>query len=133
MTAAKPVVLDADVLINLIGMRKLDVLPKIRGHEFWITNHVQDEVHRKAQRIQIRKALKAGWVRELEVSNLTEIDFYTQYRLRFGKGESACLAVASVRGWIIATDDRAVQREVKSKFGEDRLLDTERLASKVLY
>lgn len=123
----KSVILDATVVINLIKMGELGILPKLKSYEFWVPNHVKDEVHRKTQRLRLRKALKAGWLKELEITDLAEVELYVQNRSRFGEGESAGMAIAQARGWIEASDDRAVKREVKAKMGPDRLLDTRKL------
>ena len=119
--------LDATIIINLIDMRLLGILPKLPAFEFWVPNHVKDEVHRRNQRLQLRKALRAGWIEEVEIIDLTEIELYAQHRSRFGQGESACMAVAQTRGWTVASDDRAVKRNVTATLGADRLLDTKGL------
>ena len=121
------VALDATVIINLIDMDQLGILPKLREFDFWVPNHVKDEVHRRKQRLHLRKALRAEWIAELEVVDLAEIELYAEYRSRFGQGESACMAVARTRGWIVASDDRAVKRDVTRALGAERLLDTKGL------
>ncbi len=123
----RPVLLDATVLINLINMGQLGILPRLQGFKFWAPNHVRDEVHRRNHRLQLRKALHAGWIEELEVVDPAEAELYAQYRSRFGQGESACMAVAGTRGWSVASDDRAVKRDVARTMGEGRLIDTKGL------
>lgn len=119
--------LDATVIINLIDIRLLGILPKLPAFEFWVPNHVKDEVHRRNQRLQLRKALRSRWIEELEVVDLAEIELYAEYRSRFGQGESACMAVARTRSWTVASDDRAVKRFVAQSLGEDSLMDTKDL------
>ena len=58
---------------------------------------------------------------------MAEIELYAQHRSRFGQGESACMAVAQIRGWLVASDDRAVRRAVTASLGADRFLDTKGL------
>lgn len=42
-----------------------------------------------------------------------------------GVGESACLAVAELNGWVVASDERRrFRREVIARLGRDRLLTT---------
>lgn len=108
----KSVVLDANVLINLLTADQLSILPELDHYRFLVPNHVLDEVHRKAQRQRLRKALKVGWLEEVEIVDLTEMELYAEYRARFGEGESACMAVARSRGWIVASDERAVRKEL---------------------
>lgn len=119
--------LDAAVIINLMNAGQLGILPKLRGFEFWTPNHVKEEIHRRSQRLQLRKALRAGWISELEVFDPAEIELYASYRSRFGQGESACMAVARTRGWTVASDDRAVKRAVTGNLGADRWSGTKGL------
>lgn len=48
-----------------------------------------------------------------------------------GKGEAACLAMATTRGWMLASDDRgrAFRRLATERIGNNRLLDTPGIAA----
>lgn len=105
-------------------MNRLDMLAGLKGYEFYVPDQVVEEVHRKVQRERLREAIKAGWLKEIEVTDIAEMEIYAKYRHRFGKGESACLAVGRNRKWPVATDDRAVKREVLAVMGSVNLLDT---------
>lgn len=118
------VALDANILITLLNMNRLDLLAGLKGYEFYVPDQVVEEVHRKVQRERLREAIKTGWLKEIEVTDIAEMEIYAQYRHRFGKGESACLAVGRSRKWPVATDDRAVKREVEAAMGKANLLDT---------
>ncbi len=118
------VVLDANILITLLNMNRLELLAELKGYEFYVPDQVVEEIHRKVQRERLREAIKAGWLKEIEVTDIAEMEIYAQYRHRFGKGESACLAVGRNRKWPVATDDRAVKREVTTVMGSVNLLDT---------
>jgi predicted nucleic acid-binding protein len=42
-----------------------------------------------------------------------------------GEGEAACLAVATTRGWLVASDEkRAFLREARNRLGPGRILNT---------
>lgn len=118
------VALDANILITLLNMNRLGLLTGLKGYEFYVPDQVVEEVHRKVQRERLREAIKAGWLKEIEVTDIAEMEIYAKYRHRFGKGESACLAVGRNRKWPVATDDRAVKREVQVVMGSGNLLDT---------
>ncbi len=118
------VALDANILITLLNMNRLELLAELKGYEFYVPDQVVEEIHRKVQRERLREAIKAGWLKEIEVTDIAEMEIYAQYRHRFGKGESACLAVGRNRKWPVATDDRAVKREVTTVMGSVNLLDT---------
>ena len=108
----------------LLNMNRLELLAELKGYEFYVPDQVVEEIHRKVQRERLREAIKAGWLKEIEVTDIAEMEIYAQYRHRFGKGESACLAVGRNRKWPVATDDRAVKREVTTVMGSVNLLDT---------
>lgn len=116
--------LDANILITLLNMNRLDIMAGLKGYEFYVPDQVVEEIHRKVQRERLREAIKAGWLKEIEVTDIAEIEIYAKYRQRFGKGESACLAVGRNRKWAVATDDRTVKREVSTVMGSGNLLDT---------
>lgn len=118
------VALDANILITLLNMNRLELLAGLKGYKFYVPDQVVEEIHRKVQRERLRGAIKAGWLEEIEVTDLAEIEMYGGYRRRFGRGESACLAVGRNRGWVVATDDKAVKREVTTDMGSANLLDT---------
>jgi predicted nucleic acid-binding protein len=80
-----------------------------------VPNHVREEVHYRHQRLKLRKLFRSGALKEVEITDLTEIDLYAQYRKRFGEGESACLALAASRGWSVASDEKAVKRELAAR------------------
>ena len=116
--------LDANILITLLNMNRLDIMAGLKGYELYVPDQVVEEIHRKVQRERLREAIKAGWLKEIEVTDIAEIGIYAKYRQRFGKGESACLAVGRNRRWTVATYDKAVKREVSAVMGSGNLLDT---------
>ncbi|KAF0125868.1 MAG: hypothetical protein FD189_1289 [Elusimicrobia bacterium] len=118
------VALDANILITLLNMNRLGLLAELKGYDFYVPDQVVGEIHRRVQRERLRGAIRAGWLKEIDITDLAEIGFYASYRRRFGEGESACLAVGRKRGWMVATDDRAVKREVAAALGGASLLDT---------
>ena len=108
-------------------MNCLEILPELTQYQFAVPNHVWEEIHRRPQRLRLRKVFKEGWLEEAEITDLAEIETYSKYRTRFGAGESACLALACSRGWIVASDEKAVKREVALKLGAARMIDTKTL------
>ncbi len=103
-------------------MNQLPILPELKQYKFLTPNHVMVEVHRRSQRLKLRKAIKAGWFEEFEITDMVEIELYAQYRTRFGSGESACMAAAVTHGWIVASDERAVKRETSARLGPGNFL-----------
>lgn len=80
------------------------------------------------QRALLEKALQQGDLEEVQLTDPSEIQIYANYRKRFGDGESACVAVAVSRWWVIAVDEvkkkRVLLREIRDKLGEDHILNT---------
>ena len=121
------VVLDPNILIDLIQNHQLDQLHQIRGYKFHVPNHVWDEIKRHAQKIQVYKAVRDGWLGEIEITDVNELELYVQYRVRFGKGESACLAIGVARSWLISSSEKAIKKEAFSRLGASAFLDVLKL------
>jgi predicted nucleic acid-binding protein len=120
----KNIALDATVIINLLDVSRLDLLPQLTSHTFFLSNHVRQEIHYRSQRIRLTKAIKNEWMEVVEISDIAEMETYARYRTRFGQGESACLALGLHRSWIVASDDRAVRREILNTRGSEWFTDT---------
>ena len=123
---ARIVAVDASVLINLIRAARLDLLGAIKSLQFVVPEQVVEEVSRPEQAAALDRAIRAGYVRREPSTDPSEIAGYAELRMRMGKGEAACLAIAEVRGWMLASDDRgrAFRRLVRERIGEGRLIDT---------
>lgn len=130
MTQATPqairiVVTDANVLINLIHVDRLDLLAKLPGYEFVVPDHVIEEITVPDQRSRIDDALTNAWLRKASIVDVPEIALFADLHRVLGAGEAACLAVASSRGWYVASDEKgAFRREALSRLGQGRLLTT---------
>lgn len=122
---ALDVVADSNLLINFVKLGRLDLLERLPRYTFWVPDHVRREVHRRWQRQSLVRALARGALQPLEIVNLAEIALYQGYRHVVGDGESACLAVAVHRRWIIGTDEkRRVRSLVIEALGEGHILNT---------
>ncbi len=119
------IVTDANVLINLIHVGRLDLLGAFSAFKFVVPDHVVVETTISEQQQALRAALSR---QDLEQDALTapeELALYAELRCVMGQGEAACLAMAESRGWLIASDERRrFRREVFSRLGEGRLVTT---------
>ena len=53
------------------------------------------------------------------------MEIFAELRRRFGRGEAACLALAVVNDWAVASDEgRWFRREVETRVGAQRLVGT---------
>ena len=116
---------DANVIITLIQEGILEILWSIPGHRFVILDEIVSEVKRPEQAQELRKAIDNNQLEELPVTNVEELTIFTELIKRLGRGESACIAVAEVRGWSVASDEkRRFFRTVRERLGINRLLTT---------
>jgi len=124
--AARTVVLDASVVINLIHAGRLDLLGKIAGYHFVVPDQVIAlEVTYPREAEALAAALEAGWVRRVESIDTLEIELYAQLSSVMGKGEAACLAMAAHRGWMVACDEGGrFRREAEVRIGRDKIVNT---------
>jgi predicted nucleic acid-binding protein len=109
---------DACVLINLAHVSRLDLLGLIHDMVFHVPPEALNEVSEPGQMKKVEAAIENGQLHTLKIVAVEELQSVAEYVELFGKGESACLAVAIHRNWAIATDetkDRRLSREIASK------------------
>jgi predicted nucleic acid-binding protein len=119
------VVADSSFLINFLVLDRVDVLGGLPQFRFHVLNHVCAEIRYEDQRGRLQAATEGGIVTEIEITDPGEILLYDELRRFLGDGESASLAVAVSRHWVIAADEKGrFRRELFARLGEDCLLDT---------
>lgn len=109
---------DACVLINFAHVSRLDLLGQIQDMIFHAPQEVLNEVSEPGQMRKVEEAVENGVLHRLKITAVEELQSVAEYIEQFGKGESACLAVAIHRQWVVATDetkDRRLSREIASK------------------
>lgn len=121
----RTVLLDANVLINLMHVDRLDLLAKLPGYEFVVTPDVVAEIVREDQRQQLEAALAAGTLRREELSDPEAMTLFAELRQQMGAGEAATLALAWQKRWAIASDEmEALRRQAVTRLGEGNILTT---------
>jgi predicted nucleic acid-binding protein len=108
---------DACVLINLAHVSRLDLLGHLQDMIFHAPQEVLNEVTEPGQMTKVEEAVENGVIHRLKIVAVEELKSVAEYVEQFGKGESACLAVAIHRHWAVATDetkDRRLTREIAS-------------------
>lgn len=119
------VVTDSSFLINFLLLDQTALLGGLREFSFHVLNHVTAEVRYEAEQARLQAALAAGILSEIEITAPAEILLYDEFRRVLGDGESASLAVAVSRRWVIAADEKGrFRRELFERLGENYLLDT---------
>lgn len=119
------VVADSSFLINFLVLDRMDILGALAQFRLHVPNHVRAEVRYDDQRTRFQAAVEGGIVTEMEITEPSEILLYDELRQFLGDGESASLAVAVSRRWVIAADEKGrFRRELFGRLGENYLLDT---------
>ncbi len=119
------VAVDASVLINFLIVGKVGLLGALPALEFIVPEQVRAEVRRPAQVQLLGQELEKGVVRALGDMAPGELATYASLRGTFGPGESACLAVAAARSWLVACDERrGFPNRARQLLGDGRVLTT---------
>jgi len=128
------VALDATVVIHLAQAGRLDLLGSIQHYEFVVPDQAAEEVTYPEQKAALQRALGARHLQQESSTDPAEMALYAELRQRMGKGEAACLAMATCRGWMLASDDRgrAFRRFVREHKCQDRLIDTQTIVNLAL-
>lgn len=122
---SRTVVLDSSVLINLIHVRALDLLGAFTLEKFVVLPEVEAEISLPEQAEALDRACRRGIIQRTTFSGMEEIEIYAELAQTLGKGEAASLAVAQIRGWIVASDERGrFLRLGMERVGTKRLLNT---------
>ncbi len=126
--ARRIVVTDANVLINLTHVGRLEMCARLPGYEFVVPDHVRGEIKDATQLASLDDAIRRGVFRIETITNLDSVALYAALTVRIGRGEAACLTLAVERGWIVASDDRKrFRREAETRIGRDRIIGIKEL------
>lgn len=118
-------VLDASVLINFLLVARLDLLERLPGFAFLVPEEVAAEITRPAQRELLSKRLGSPALRAVRVEGVQELALFAEFRMRWGRGESACLAIAQERGFGVACDERGgFLKLLRHRIGDARITNT---------
>lgn len=121
----RAVVSDANVLINLIHVARLDLCGRLPGYEFVVPDNVRDELTREGQRDLLDDALARGVLRAEAITDPGDIAQFAELTAYLGRGEAACLVLAERNGWLVLSDDkRRFRWEAERRIGADRLVGT---------
>lgn len=119
------IVTDANVLINLMHVDRLDLLGRIPAHEFVVPDHVREELTVPGSRERLDDAIRSGTLKLALLEDLDAISVFVDLIRHIGRGEAACIALAAQHGWSIASDEkRRFRREAVARLGEGRVIGT---------
>ncbi len=96
---------DACILINLLRVHRLDLLGVVPPYVFCVPTQALGEITYPDQQAELKEALDRGWIREVRLEAITELQIFARANEQLGSGESACIALAEARNWVLGTDD----------------------------
>lgn len=110
---------DASVLLNLGGARGFDVLTDNVRYAWKITPIVRGEVRHPETRRALEVAIVDGKIElvEIDAASPVEMDAWAERSRGLDAGEAETIALALMRGWVVAIEDRKGQRVVREAGG----------------
>ncbi len=119
------VITDTSILINLTYTGHLALLGKVAGLRFVVPDEVVAEITAPQEVRTLEAALADGWLKQESIVTPGELAIFAELSQVLGSGESACIALAASRGWLVACDEKRVfLREARSRLGAGRILNT---------
>lgn len=131
MDGRREVIIDTSVLINFLAVDCASLLGAHPEFVFVVTDHVRSEItdHYPERHTRFQEALLEGYLLQVSVSDPDELEQFGELvkRRQLGAGECAAIAVASVRGLPLATDDGAAIKAARNHSQGIEILTTEAL------
>jgi len=120
------IIVDACTIITFGNVGRLDVVDGLRAHRVVTGIRSRDEVRRDPAKQQVLDSISAGRiiVEQIDLTSSAEQDSLRDFDARpafRNRGDAEVLALAERRGYVVASDDGAVSRIVRDRFGQDRL------------
>jgi predicted nucleic acid-binding protein len=125
VTERRLVLVDANVLINLAHVNRLDLLGALTDLELRAPSEVLSEIFNEPGKTLVTECRSRGHLGEMPFSNVAELTLFAELRVMMGMGEAACLALAVHHGALLASDEKKVfRREAEARLGPGRILNT---------
>ncbi len=116
------VILDASIVITFGNAAALSVVTELQVHSVVIGSRTRTEIVRDPAARELGKAIELGSMKEVSVdlyvaAEQAALQKYDQ-RIAFrGRGDAETLALASCRGYVLGSDDRAVRSTATADLG----------------
>lgn len=123
------IVLDACMIIAFGNAGQLDLIDTLRLDRVSVSARARSEVARDPARAAMESSIVAGRlsIDTIDLANPAEQDALRDFDARpafRGRGDAEVLALAASRGYIVASDERAVRSVVRDLWGSQRLAGT---------
>lgn len=114
-------IIDTCCLLNLFSSGEPDAIlshlggvyvsEHVQSEAMWIREYDNETPHQLIpKQIDLAAFLATGAIAICRLEQEEEIDLFVQLAQHLDDGEASVLAIAKVRGWIVATDDRKARR-----------------------
>jgi predicted nucleic acid-binding protein len=98
-------------LLPPLGLR-LHVPEKVLEESLYVRQPDPADAAKLMQKaVDLAPVIGAGLLHRCDLEGEDELNLFVQLATTLDDGEAACLAIAKVRGWTLATDDRKGRRE----------------------
>lgn len=115
--------IDTDVLLEFVREDRLELLGRNPAFQFIVSDTVYTEVENAGQKAKLDRAISRDYFRRSSLDQMEALQLYQELRKRLDKGEAACIALSSVNGWHVASDEKgALEELVESHLGRGKLL-----------
>ena len=126
--------MDASVLINFLVIGRLDLLERLPEFRFVVAEEVVAEITRPRQRELLERSLSSGTMERTRLVSSRELALFSELRSRWGRGESACLAMAIERQCLVACDEAGgLLNVLRARLGENRIVNTPGLVLRAIH
>ncbi|MEW6109404.1 MAG: DUF3368 domain-containing protein [Nitrospirota bacterium] len=110
------IIFDNCVLSNFALSDSLFIIKKLYARRSYITDFVAAEnlkgiLKGYRELSAIKDAIRDGWVREITLDSMEEKALFETLSVSLGFGEASSIAVAKVRGFVFACDDKTARKE----------------------
>jgi predicted nucleic acid-binding protein len=125
VSATSIVISDSSIIINLCHTGHIGLLGRTDRLRFVVPDEVIAEITKPEHRALLETALGQGALSKESISSPEELQIYSDLLQTLGSGESACLALAAKRNWLVACDEkRLFLKEARNRLGNGRILNT---------
>jgi|SRR3989338_2179285 len=110
------IIFDNCVLSNFALSNSLNLIKRLYPNHSYITDFVAAEnlkgiIKGYRELSKIKEAIRDGWIKEIVLEATEEKTIFETLSVSLGFGEASSIAVAKVRGFVFACDDKTARRE----------------------
>ena len=110
------IIFDNCVLSNFALSGSLNIIKRLYANHSYITDFVMAENIKGLLKgykglSKIKEAIRERWLKEVTLKSVEEKTFFESLSVSLGFGEASSIAVAKIRGFVFACDDKAARKE----------------------